>query len=134
MDIIQGTSLYYVTKYDVGKEWEVCSTGTMSQIAISTRSVFITKEEAEAEAEMRNVQDRLLRKIAEIHAEEGWEVDWSDIKQLKYLFYYDYKEDDVVWSTFTHSRYIETVMSKRAKDYIDSLDLREKKLFLGIKN
>lgn len=108
--------------YSVVEEYTSPSTSFISQ------NCFLTKEEAIKEIEMRNVQDKLLRKIAEI------DRDWNGEGKKCCLYYY---HTDKICMTSCNKTYTpNTSMSEKAKDYMfsDEVSEKERRLFLGIKD
>ena len=98
------------------------------------RNVFLTQLEAQRAHGVQLAQNRLLKKIAEIDANNNWVADWNDQYQQKYRLYFDfdlneksYKIDQTYYNGATY-------MSEQAKDYMmrDKVSLEDFKLFLGI--
>ena len=110
------------------------------------RNVFLTQLEAQRALNMQIVQNWLLKKIAEIDANNNWACDWSDINQKKYFlsFDHDFKELDknVIPNTGKYanreynSQTNNVYMSEQAKDYMmsDKVSLEDFKLFLNVVN
>ena len=110
------------------------------------RNVFLTQLEAQRALNMQIVQNWLLKKIAEIDANNNWACDWSDINQKKYFlsFDHDFKELDknVIPNTGKYanreynSQTNNVYMSEQARDYMmsDEVSLEDFKLFLNVVN
>ena len=110
------------------------------------RNVFLTQLEAQRAHGVQLAQNRLLKKIAEIDANNNWVADWGNIDQKKYFlsFDHDFKELDKNFIPNTgkyanreyNSQTNNVYMSEQAKNYMmsDEVSLEDFKLFLGIKN
>ncbi len=59
------------------------------------QQVFRTEEEAEKADQQRMAKVRILKRIAEENAKDGWVCDWGDVSQNKACFYYNHREKEL---------------------------------------
>ena len=60
-------------------------------------SIFFTKEAAKKEAKRRLAITKVNKRIDELN--DGWEPDWENTNQSKYMIYYVYSQDEFdIWN------------------------------------
>ena len=98
-----------------------------SEFRYALGNVYRTKEEAQAALDKQLATVRVLDRIAELNAEQGWVVDWGDSDQYKFYlaFCHQYEEIDRDFAcryTYLPDAYygseqtIETVIKEMADD------------------
>ena len=129
----KGEEYYFQTH--VGSSKAIFCTFYLDGCILKRQQVFRTQEEAEKTDQQRMAKVRILKRIAEENAKEGWVCDWNDGGQEKCFIYYHHdleknfygyaREDQVLESGFYMS---ETVAGKLKTEL-----LQDYKIMLGKK-
>lgn len=104
--------------------WENSSTDNH---LFALANVYRTEEEAQAALDQQLATVRVLDRIAELNAEQGWVCDWDDHNQMKYNFRFDHDDrtfyfDSTYLTQWHQSQYygsrqtIETVTKEMESD------------------
>lgn len=91
-------------KPDLGEEYgfvdfcyaTACNTAWDNYDVDETRykigNIYRTKEEAQAALDKQLATVRVLDRIVELNAEQGWVCDWGNHNQIKYIFRFDHDD------------------------------------------
>ena len=123
---------YYFLLED-GIEYDIFQNGGIDKERLERQQVFRTEEEAKKADQQRMAKVRILKRIAEENAKEGWVCDW-DNKQGGNIFWYTHGIDKLELSFA--SMYQETelgfYMSKTVAEKLQSELLEDYKIMLGV--
>lgn len=99
------------------------------------QQVFCIREEAEKADQQRMAKVRILKRIAEENAKEGWVCDWNDEEQYKYIFGLDYGIKKLVTGDYNYWQIQETgfYMSETVAEKLEKELLEDYKIYLGKK-
>lgn len=128
----KGEKYFYLNYGDVSS---CCNIDNSDKEILKHDQVFRTAEEAEKADQQRMAKVRILKRIAEENAKEGWVCDWSNKKQRKYFYYYDHIDDELSIDYYVFCQSIETdfYMSETVAKKLQTELLQDYKIYLGKK-
>ena len=102
-----------------------------NNIMIKLNNVEISQEKAD---QQRMAKVRILKRIAEENAKEGWVCDWEDNEQHKYFISYHHNCNEIDFDYFTYNQTVETgfYMSETVAGKLKKELLQDYKIMLGV--
>lgn len=123
---------FYLNYGDVSS---CCNVDNSDKEILKHDQVFRTEKEAEKADQQRMAKVRILKRIAEENAKEGWVCDWNDEEQYKYIFGLDYGIKKLVTGDYNYWQIQETgfYMSETVAEKLEKELLEDYKIYLGKK-
>jgi hypothetical protein len=110
--------------------------GSTDRFHQSTGNLFATKQEAQDHLNWLKARARLINKIKLLN--DGWTPDWDNVKQPKYIFYYNHvsKRISISWQINSLIQMIPSNLFLKSRELGDQL-IKENpddiKTYLGVK-
>lgn len=127
-----GEKYWYLSEDDIF--YDINSNFCSDKNIFNSQQVFRTEEEAIKADKQRMAKVRILKRIAEENAKEGWVCDWSNYTQGKYFFVYDHVYDELSIDYYVSCQPIETgfYMSETVAEKLKKELLEDYKIYLGV--
>ena len=109
------------------------NTSEVDEEVMKRQQVFRTEEEALKADRQRMAKVRILKRIAEENAKEGWVCDWKDTRQIKFSFGFDHETNtteiiDSYWQTQETGFYMSEIVAEKLQKEL----LEDYKIYLGV--